>query len=209
MRNTDGKADLGSNGANREPARHHDIGGSARAALDRRVALGAPSIPAPGKGGAERPFCPDAFGSLSSAQPCRALSQRSSRNFTARQFNQYAMTASRAGAGGSKAMRMHPEHGLEALSSATSVPDDVRDMVLHHHEYLDGSGYPHHLMGSEISDLVRIVTISDIFAVLIERRAYRNAMSCRTAYDILLGMGPKLDPDLCREFHFVTELKVS
>jgi response regulator RpfG family c-di-GMP phosphodiesterase len=42
--------------------------------------------------------------------------------------------------------------------------------VRHHHEYLDGSGYPDALMAPEISDLVR--TISDIFAALITSRPY-------------------------------------
>ena len=106
-------------------------------------------------------------------------------------------------------MRKHPEYGLEALASAIGVADDVRDMVVHHHEYLDGSGYPHQLKASQISDLVRIVTISDIFGALVERRAYKSAMSCDAAYNILLNMGPKLDPDLRREFHFVTELHVA
>ena len=54
----------------------------------------------------------------------------------------------------------------------------------------------------------RIVTICDIFAALIERRAYKNAMSCSAAYDKLLAFGPKLDADLRREFQFVTELQV-
>ena len=47
------------------------------------------------------------------------------------------------------------------------------DMVMHHHEYLDGSGYPRGLQANEISDFVRIMTISDIFGALIERRSYK------------------------------------
>jgi putative nucleotidyltransferase with HDIG domain len=105
-------------------------------------------------------------------------------------------------------MRKHPEYGLEALASTIGVHDEVRDIVIHHHEFLDGTGYPHRLMGAEISDLNRIVTISDIFGALIERRAYKNAMSCSAAYDKLLAFGPKLDADLRREFQFVTELQV-
>jgi len=82
-------------------------------------------------------------------------------------------------------------------------------MMVHHHEYVDGSGDPHHLKASQISDLVRIITISDIFGALVERRAYKNAMSCDAAYKILLNMGPKLHADLRREFHFVAGLHVS
>jgi putative nucleotidyltransferase with HDIG domain len=107
------------------------------------------------------------------------------------------------------AIRRHPEYGFESLASARGVKKDIRDAVFHHHELLDGSGYPHHLKAGRISDLVRIVTISDIFGALIEHRAYRNAMSCNAAYNILLDMGPKLDQDLRREFRFVTKLHVS
>jgi putative nucleotidyltransferase with HDIG domain len=106
-------------------------------------------------------------------------------------------------------MRKHPEYGFEALASEMRVAKDVRDMVVHHHEYLDGSGYPHHLKARQIPDFVRVVTICDIFGALIERRAYKKALSCAHAYSMLLNMGPKLDPDLRREFHFVTDLHLS
>lgn len=89
------------------------------------------------------------------------------------------------------------------------IDKDILNMVIHHHEYLDGTGYPHGLKGSQVSDLVRIVTISDIFGALIERRSYKNAMSCKSAYDILLKMGPRLDADMRREFQFVSELHVN
>jgi HD-GYP domain-containing protein (c-di-GMP phosphodiesterase class II) len=82
------------------------------------------------------------------------------------------------------------------------------DVVLHHHEYLDGSGYPHGLKGSEISDLLRILTIADIFGALIERRSYKPPLPGEVAYQVLLDMGPKLDKDLVREFHGISQVKV-
>ncbi len=104
-------------------------------------------------------------------------------------------------------MRMHPEYGLEALlKSEDAVQAEMRDIVVHHHEYLDGSGYPHGLQGNEISDLVRIMTISDIYGALIERRSYKPPLSSQKAYDMLVEMGPKLDKDLLREFRFVTKV---
>ena len=103
-------------------------------------------------------------------------------------------------------MRMHPEYGLEALlKSEEAVQPEMRDIVVHHHEYLDGSGYPHGLQANEISDLVRIMTISDVYGALIERRSYKPSLSSQQAYDLLLEMGPKLDKDLLREFRFVTK----
>ena len=103
-------------------------------------------------------------------------------------------------------MRKHPEYGLEALKSTTGLQPDMIDMVVHHHEYLDGSGYPHGLQASEISDLVRIMTISDIFGALIERRSYKPPLPSLKAYEVLTDMGPKLDKDLVREFRAVSQM---
>jgi putative nucleotidyltransferase with HDIG domain len=106
-------------------------------------------------------------------------------------------------------MRKHPEYGLDALKSVPGVDQDMIDMVLHHHELLDGMGYPHGLKAAKISDLVRIMTISDIFGALIERRSYKEPMSGKDAYQILLDMGSKLDKDLLREFRFASGLVVA
>jgi HD-GYP domain-containing protein (c-di-GMP phosphodiesterase class II) len=100
-------------------------------------------------------------------------------------------------------MRKHPEYGVEALGN-TAVPLEMRDIILHHHELLDGSGYPHGLKGNEICDLVRILTISDIFGALLERRSYKPPFSSEAAYQILVDMGPRLDRDLVRAFKFVS-----
>ena len=106
-------------------------------------------------------------------------------------------------------LRKHAEYGFDALNSVPGIDHDMVDMVLHHHEHLDGTGYPHGLKADKISDLVRIVTISDIFGALIERRSYKGPMSGKDAYQILLDMGPKLDKELVREFRFASGLKVA
>jgi HD-GYP domain-containing protein (c-di-GMP phosphodiesterase class II) len=106
-------------------------------------------------------------------------------------------------------MRRHTNYGHEALELVVGIDKDVLDMVIHHHEYLDGTGYPHHLRKGQISDLVRLVTISDIFAALIERRSYKQPMSCKAAYYVLQTMGQKLDADMRREFEFVCELRLN
>jgi putative nucleotidyltransferase with HDIG domain len=104
-------------------------------------------------------------------------------------------------------MRQHPLLGLEALKTVPGLQPEMLDMVVHHHEYLDGSGYPHGLKASEISDLVRTMTIADIFGALIERRSYKPPMSGEAAYQILKDMGPKLDQDLVREFQPVSRAR--
>jgi putative nucleotidyltransferase with HDIG domain len=102
-------------------------------------------------------------------------------------------------------MRNHPQYGFEMLNNPQVVSSEMLDMVVHHHEYLDGSGYPHGLQAHEISDLVRMITISDIFGALIEKRAYKPPFSGAAAYKILCDMGPKLDKDLVREFEFASK----
>ena len=104
-------------------------------------------------------------------------------------------------------IRQHPLFGSEALEAVPGLPPEMIDVVLHHHEFLDGSGYPHGLQGGEISDFVRILTIADIFGALIERRSYKNPYSGEAAYQLLLDMGPKLDKGLVREFHGVARVK--
>jgi putative nucleotidyltransferase with HDIG domain len=103
-------------------------------------------------------------------------------------------------------MRQHPQLGIDALGTSSGFAPEMIDMVIHHHESLDGSGYPHGLHGSEISDLVRVMTISDIFGALIERRSYKPPLPGEAAYGILLDMGPKLDQDLVRAFRPVAQL---
>jgi HD-GYP domain-containing protein (c-di-GMP phosphodiesterase class II) len=100
-------------------------------------------------------------------------------------------------------MRRHPVIGHELLKDISGISPEILDGVKHHHEYLDGSGYPDALMAPEISDLVRLLTISDIFAALIESRPYRPTMDRQHAYRILCGMDGKLEQSLVKAFRNV------
>lgn len=100
-------------------------------------------------------------------------------------------------------MRTHPVIGADLLRSQGGFSDDVISVVRHHHEYLDGTGYPDRLRGKEIGDLVRITTICDIQAALIERRPYKESMSMMTAFLTLADMKGKLDPALVNAFEVV------
>jgi putative nucleotidyltransferase with HDIG domain len=97
----------------------------------------------------------------------------------------------------------HPAIGYDALKGTPGMSPDILDAVRHHHEYLDGSGYPDGLGAASISDLVRILTISDIFAALIENRAYKPPMPRAHAYEILRGMRGKLEMPLVAAFRDV------
>jgi HD-GYP domain-containing protein (c-di-GMP phosphodiesterase class II) len=97
-------------------------------------------------------------------------------------------------------LRQHPRHGYEALAAEGSFPPEMLDVILHHHEFLDGSGYPNGLRTEQISDIVRLTTIVDIYAALIERRAYRPPFTHARAFVIMENMGPKLDQQLLQAF---------
>ncbi|HEY5796800.1 MAG TPA: HD domain-containing phosphohydrolase [Bosea sp. (in: a-proteobacteria)] len=97
-------------------------------------------------------------------------------------------------------IRTHPAVGHAMLLDQGGFRPEVLSAVRSHHEYLDGSGYPDGLGGSQISDIVRMITICDIYAALIERRSYKPPMPPDQAYDLLVLMGAKLDQDLIRAF---------
>ena len=100
-------------------------------------------------------------------------------------------------------MRLHPVFGFEALETRAGIAPEVLDAVRHHHEYLDGTGYPDGLTADKIPDIVRLLTISDIFAALIEARSYRPPMPRAKAYSIVQQMEGKLEPALVRAFQHV------
>ncbi|WP_353203317.1 HD-GYP domain-containing protein [Sphingomonas sp.] len=73
-------------------------------------------------------------------------------------------------------MRQHPEIG-HALLLADDVPSIALDVCLHHHEKVDGSGYPFGLVGDDISLAARMGAICDVYDSLTSERAYKGAAS--------------------------------
>jgi putative nucleotidyltransferase with HDIG domain len=102
-------------------------------------------------------------------------------------------------------MRTHARIGHELLRGQGEYEPEILEVVLRHHELLDGSGYPDGLAGPQINDLVRLVTVCDIYAALIERRSYKQAMDPASAFKILLEMEGKLEGALVRAFAQVAE----
>lgn len=94
----------------------------------------------------------------------------------------------------------HPVYSREILASRKEVPKQVVDMALSHHEFLDGSGYPDGLSGSQISQRVRLITIVDIYSALTEKRAYKDSLPPSKALAIMSEMEGKLDAGLLRKF---------
>jgi len=96
-------------------------------------------------------------------------------------------------------IRTHPEVGYDSVSDKRILGwNAVLDIIRHHHEYLDGSGYPFGLAAPQISLRTRCVTVCDVFSALTENRPYRPAMTPREAFGILDDMvaAGKLDGDI-------------
>lgn len=72
-------------------------------------------------------------------------------------------------------IKKHPLNGVTFCTNA-SLSQEAYNIILYHHEKLDGSGYPSGLKNDRIPDYVRAVTISDIYDALISNRSYAEAM---------------------------------
>ena len=70
----------------------------------------------------------------------------------------------------------HPRIGQVVLEQAGAIRDAAA-IVLHHHEWFDGQGYPHGLAGQEIPIGSRIVAIADAYEAMISERPYKQAMT--------------------------------
>lgn len=101
-------------------------------------------------------------------------------------------------------IRLHPETGHRMLAGQ-GFESEMLAVVRSHHEMLDGSGYPDGLRAHEIPDLVRLVSVCDIYAALIERRAYKPPMTSAAAFEILEGMAGRLDPVIVAAFRPIAD----
>jgi putative two-component system response regulator len=92
-------------------------------------------------------------------------------------------------------MRRHPEIGESIIKPVKSL-QHLCDLIRHHHEKLDGSGYPDGLKGDEISPLVRILSVADVYDALTTERSYRPRKSKEEAITIIRSMKNHLDQDI-------------
>ena len=76
-----------------------------------------------------------------------------------------------------KIIRSHPDYGHRICLPLKKNLGVALDIIRHHHEKLDGSGYPDNLKGDEISPEARVMAVSDVYDALISDRAYRQRLS--------------------------------
>lgn len=97
-------------------------------------------------------------------------------------------------------MKEHPEHSREILLKEHGLNERVVSMAVHHHERLDGEGYPDRLPAADLDDPTRLTAIADVYAALTEERAYKRAMAPDDALDLMATMKGHLDMDFVRVF---------
>ncbi|MFE9837260.1 HD-GYP domain-containing protein [Streptomyces sp. NPDC005551] len=91
-------------------------------------------------------------------------------------------------------IELHPEYGHEMVRGIGFL-DEARSAILHHHERLDGSGYPYGLAGRQIPEFARVVAVADAFDAMTSTRSYRRARPVPAALEELENCaGAQFDP---------------
>lgn len=94
-------------------------------------------------------------------------------------------------------IQSHPDHGAAQLEKIGVTNSTWLDAVAHHHERLDGSGYPDQLQGEAVKVPTRVLAVADIYSAMVRDRPYRKAMVSKEAMrQLLLEQGNKTDQRL-------------
>jgi putative two-component system response regulator len=105
-------------------------------------------------------------------------------------------------------MKTHAQLGSDAIEQAErdiTRPVEflalAKEIARWHHERWDGSGYPDGLAAEAIPVSARLMTLADVFDALINRRVYKDPLSCAKSYDIIISeSGRQFDPDVVTAF---------
>jgi putative nucleotidyltransferase with HDIG domain len=100
-------------------------------------------------------------------------------------------------------IREHPVKSVEIIQPLAAVPffEATVPGVLHHHERVDGCGYPYGLSGDDIPVIARIILIADTFDAMTTTRPYRKGLDHDVAYKELRKFaGRQFDPQLVKVF---------
>ncbi|HEX6231205.1 MAG TPA: HD domain-containing phosphohydrolase [Actinomycetota bacterium] len=102
-------------------------------------------------------------------------------------------------------MRTHPLIGAQIIAPISFLSGAV-ELIRHHHERFDGSGYPDGLRGQEIPLTARVFAVVDSFDAMTSDRPYRGPMQIEGALDeIRRGAGTQFDPEVVRVFERMIE----
>ncbi|MFF2850766.1 HD-GYP domain-containing protein [Streptomyces sp. NPDC058001] len=93
-----------------------------------------------------------------------------------------------------RVIELHPEYGHEMVRGIGFL-GEARAAILHHHERLDGTGYPYGLSGRQIPEFARVVAVADAFDAMTSTRSYQRARPVETAVtELERCAGTQFDP---------------
>ncbi|MFJ8347379.1 HD-GYP domain-containing protein [Streptomyces sp. NPDC094153] len=93
-----------------------------------------------------------------------------------------------------RVIELHPEYGHEMVRGISFL-GEARSAILHHHERLDGGGYPYGLTGDQIPECARVVAVADTFDAMTSTRSYRRARPVAAALtELERCAGTQFDP---------------
>ena len=96
-----------------------------------------------------------------------------------------------------RAIRDHPEHGVEILSQMNVLDKVWIEGILYHHEAIDGTGYPSGFKGYTIPPCARIIAVADQYCAAVSSRSYRRSLTPQESMkEIYLTAGTKTDQDI-------------
>jgi putative nucleotidyltransferase with HDIG domain len=97
-------------------------------------------------------------------------------------------------------VKMHPFHGAQVLAQIEGY-GPVANIVLAHHERIDGTGYPNGMPGDRIPVIARIISVADTYDVMTSRDSYRKPVTSQTAIAELRRVsGTQLDGEVVEVF---------
>ena len=90
-------------------------------------------------------------------------------------------------------IKKHASYSYELISKNESFSEDVCKTALHHHERMNGSGYPDHLIADDIPFFARVTSIADVYDAMVSQRSYKKANS---PFKILAALAEQQFSDL-------------
>ena len=103
-------------------------------------------------------------------------------------------------------IRTHPLRGWEMLQDASNASEAAMDVCLHHHQRVDGRGYPDRAPGAPLSQLARMGAVCDVYDAITSNRPYKPGWDPAESIAQMAAWQGQFDPDVFR--HFVRSLGI-
>jgi putative nucleotidyltransferase with HDIG domain len=103
-------------------------------------------------------------------------------------------------------MRTHPVLGWQMLQASRGAGEAALDVCLHHHERIDGRGYPHRVSGEQLTTLARMGAVCDVYDAITSNRPYKAGWDPAQSISRMAGWQGQFDEAIFR--HFVRSLGI-